>query len=638
MNESLDNKDKPKLDKNQIRSFLKQAIESKKELELESKKLNETIETKEMRIKMLENILNETVSDKNNILKKLREQISMNDELEAKFEEAQENIQRLNQHITELQKRNTQELADINDRDNSTKETKPYIEIEEDIDKRLAYEEYSRSFTLENMLKERDAQILAMENSKEDLQNQITNLQEQVDEKNQEIAKIVACATRSYDTSNLDNNQLSQKLTELASALSIAQAKLELGATKYSDKEKKMISIQSQLLIMKQELSNAQEDNQSKDQIIRYLQNKLQNKAEMENYLLYKLEEIQIQEEINQRLSSQIEQLEIQLNEEKERYEEITFENDINNSAETIAKENQELKQKIEETKRQLIQSQEEKLKYEKEIENISQQSEKLKASLTYISEENERILNELKGKKEEEKEIVTVKESIKNKEVLIERLKSQLQNMEGKLILLQNEKNSYERENKQFKVKNNDLSKELESKQSYLIEIEQQIQKSQQSLQYYYNLSHQQENKIQQLEASLVEYDSKERNSNVLIADLRNNIDNFQKEIRTFNENKIENDSIKNEHENKILQLNLSMNFEKISRPVKYVATETSEDIQISYLQRLMLQFFIQDTSAQEKLIPIILQIVGCEPNQIIQAQKSWINKKKTKTFGFFG
>ena len=58
-------------------------------------------------------------------------------------------------------------------------------------------------------------------------------------------------------------------------------------------------------------------------------------------------------------------------------------------------------------------------------------------------------------------------------------------------------------------------------------------------------------------------------------------------------------------------------------------------------YLKRVLLEFFIGDGSTQERLIPVILQLLDCTPDQITAASRSYaegrqIISKATSAFGF--
>ena len=57
-------------------------------------------------------------------------------------------------------------------------------------------------------------------------------------------------------------------------------------------------------------------------------------------------------------------------------------------------------------------------------------------------------------------------------------------------------------------------------------------------------------------------------------------------------------------------------------------------------YLKRTMLQFFLQYDSKKDELIPMILELVGCNQQQISAAQRQWARShqlfSRTSFFGF--
>ena len=57
-------------------------------------------------------------------------------------------------------------------------------------------------------------------------------------------------------------------------------------------------------------------------------------------------------------------------------------------------------------------------------------------------------------------------------------------------------------------------------------------------------------------------------------------------------------------------------------------------------YLKSTLIQFFVVDSDKRSTLIPIILDLVGCNEQQIQVAQRQWdrSNQLIQKTTGFFG
>ena len=71
--------------------------------------------------------------------------------------------------------------------------------------------------------------------------------------------------------------------------------------------------------------------------------------------------------------------------------------------------------------------------------------------------------------------------------------------------------------------------------------------------------------------------------------------------------------------------------------------ATKTSssnDSLNNTYLKSTLIQFFVQDADKRSTLIPIILELVGCNEQQIKATQRQWdrSNQLIQKTTGFFG
>jgi hypothetical protein len=59
-----------------------------------------------------------------------------------------------------------------------------------------------------------------------------------------------------------------------------------------------------------------------------------------------------------------------------------------------------------------------------------------------------------------------------------------------------------------------------------------------------------------------------------------------------------------------------------------------------MAYLKSTLVQFFGRDAGTRDGLIPLILELVGCNEQQIQTAQRHWqrSNQLIHKTTGFFG
>jgi hypothetical protein len=58
------------------------------------------------------------------------------------------------------------------------------------------------------------------------------------------------------------------------------------------------------------------------------------------------------------------------------------------------------------------------------------------------------------------------------------------------------------------------------------------------------------------------------------------------------------------------------------------------------TYLKRVLLQFFLQDDATRQQLVPLILELVGCNEQQIAAAVRQWHRSTKAtpSSSGFFG
>jgi vacuolar-type H+-ATPase subunit I/STV1 len=65
-----------------------------------------------------------------------------------------------------------------------------------------------------------------------------------------------------------------------------------------------------------------------------------------------------------------------------------------------------------------------------------------------------------------------------------------------------------------------------------------------------------------------------------------------------------------------------------------------SSSSVFPDYIRKVLLQFFIQDGSTRDALIPVILAIVQCDQKQIGQAMRCWTGSNQiiSHAFSFFG
>ena len=59
--------------------------------------------------------------------------------------------------------------------------------------------------------------------------------------------------------------------------------------------------------------------------------------------------------------------------------------------------------------------------------------------------------------------------------------------------------------------------------------------------------------------------------------------------------------------------------------------------NVHSKYLKKVMLQFFLQDGSTREALVPVLLSLVGCDEKLIQQAQRNWASSNQIISRSFF-
>jgi chromosome segregation ATPase len=82
----------------------------------------------------------------------------------------------------------------------------------------------------------------------------------------------------------------------------------------------------------------------------------------------------------------------------------------------------------------------------------------------------------------------------------------------------------------------------------------------------------------------------------------------------------------------------------EQVEQPRRHPARKEPREgrdrihVMNAYLKRSMLQFFLQDEPKREAMIPMILELVGCNEHQIATAQRQWARSHQFFSRGLFG
>ena len=317
----------------------------------------------------------------------------------------------------------------------------------------------------------------------------------------------------------------------------------------------------------------------------------------------------------------------------------------------------------------------------EGELQNHKTQGEKLKKFLKGLQQENERLTS-----------LVSEKESeISEKDVKIKELSENgFKNESEMTAIIEKAKRSDEDKALAEKEKQQTIAK-LKLVTSQLSEMKQKCQESDISLQSEkvktFNLNEaisKMQNEMHELESALNSADSEIRQNAIELDELRKKSQKHNSEMIEKNRQlKDAQDKLKDiEQQRNEIVLSFTMNdcqFYEIPEKVDalneieikdkknadmsnsvnnnnslvnepfredgieynnhshYDDNYSNNNISLSYIQKLMIQFFNQDNDQRELLVPVILKILGCDQLQIQQAQNSWKNSFKKRGFGWF-
>lgn len=281
-------------------------------------------------------------------------------------------------------------------------------------------------------------------------------------------------------------------------------------------------------------------------------------------------------ESLNSMLESKIEELKINSDSM----------NELNSKIENIEKQNSLLNQNI-------LKLQSEVRTANETASDIEIEKNSLKANLDKVLEENYQLkllINTTNAS------VVKIEKQLNEKDKRIQLLEEKDQDRISDTADLQN---AYEVMKKQFDSLQNSFNKERSDYDAKIQELKKEIETAKELLSA-------KDAKIKKLSKKRESTASMKKQYEKKILELENNIKNLQ---------------------NKPVQLTDN---EPKPTQVKY----TQRKLFSSYLQRVLIQFFIQDGKTRAQLIPVILNLVECDQEIIKKAQKTWTERN---AFGLF-
>lgn len=617
-----------------LKSYLKADVKRRKELEVEVQHQKDQLEAKDLRLQNLENIINETMEEKDGISKELETTKNNVDELTKQLsisilelnqskiviKNLQDSIAKLNS-ITQtetsdliLLKSNSNETEKQNyDQQNSLTLLDHHQEEEEEICHSLPIEKDSTSNS-EIQSKMNSIQIEELENelkvekeANENLQNELTNKTSELDKQKEVILQL----------QEIDNvNKI--KMTKLAG---------------------KVITFRNQV--------------QEKENEITELNNMIKNTLN-EKLLKFEFQMSDIQRQLNEK-EAKIETFSKNVSffkDEYEKGEQLTkgLQEQVSHKENKIVELkaiNLQLQQKLSElnkTSSENLEFQSKFSQFEQEFKNQRQKLQKMKEVYDSVQNEKEelRISNI-----EKDRQITTKDEILKEMRDKLMKLETERNGFKEKARRSEEERMVVETENQKFSIQirtlmsqNNELKQKVEKLDNDLI-----IEKSNNN-QLNDNLI-QLQSELQETESALLTAENEIRENSAELAELRTKCESHKAEMQTIAKQKVEAQNKLKEIQNARKEIVLAQSFDNVQSfeiPEMVVPTQqtdnnldTSNNASFEYIQKLMLHFFNQDDKQRELLVPVILEVLGCDKLQIQKAQKSWKNSNKSSGFRWF-
>ena len=193
--------------------------------------------------------------------------------------------------------------------------------------------------------------------------------------------------------------------------------------------------------------------------------------------------------------------------------------------------------------------------------------------------------------------------------------------------------KQNLQQELNEIKIQNNKLEFTLNEKNKRIQNLEERAQSrlnDTSEMQHAYELIRNELDKITKEKAdNEIEYREKIESLEKENAEMKQNLQSSSLNLRKLMKQRDKTETIKRNNDKKIM--NLEEENSNLKQQVKTLEKERniklakSDKTMLIYIRKVLLQFFIQDGSTRESLIPVVLNLVECDEKTIRQAQRSW-------------
>ncbi|OHS97411.1 hypothetical protein TRFO_36366 [Tritrichomonas foetus] len=283
------------------------------------------------------------------------------------------------------------------------------------------------------------------------------------------------------------------------------------------------------------------------------------------------------------------------------------------------------------------------------DLQNHKTQGGKLKKFLKSIQSENDRLNETIKEKNElvhqKELEINLKNEEIKKLSEVGTKNESERMAIIEKSRRYEEDKMLAESEKQQVIAKSAKIQVQLTEMRKKYQECEFALQTEKMKNGELNESINKMQNEMREMDFALINAETEVRANAAELEELREKCQNHSSQILEIQKEK--KDALRKlkqiELNRKAIVLSLKTDDHIIDLPlietIKIPKTEEINDKKVSaaYIQKLMMQFFSQDNQQREILVPVILELIGCDKLQIQQAQNAWKNSTQRRGFGWF-
>lgn len=474
----------------------------------------------------------------------------------------------------------------------------------------------------------------------------------------------------------MENDQLKQLNAQLVEQLNILRQESDNLKQSIVSNDSESKSLEQTCAALQEKCSNMENEFSQKMESAKSHMQNLVNQCQAKESIINELQikNAQAQSEIST-LKQQLKNLPIAMSPElkaiEEAQEQIRQEKEKNDQIrETLMKFRDNLRKEQAKAEQEMMQFRQEKVKFEDLVRQEKEKKFDIEQGMKELKQQKNEVLK-LKAEQEEEiKTLSSLRDATEAEERKLERTKEefgdideQYQNLQAKIQEYHRNLAEFNENNRKFQKDKYEAAKILQTREKLQADLEvyEKEYMEFQSKRAIFNTEYEEfelsmrknkedTEKLNAMKEQLEQTENKVKDKLSIINEKERLLANFEKEKESIEQQRKLHSSLneakaqikKLSSQNLILDKQMKEALHKIKAlklvrktlklHIRSLKSEANPQVQSPYLKKVILQFFTQDSSTRETLAPIILNLIGCDNQELNLAMRSWTGNKNGK------